>query len=248
VGSAKPVPPILEMCGRAYQTYSDEELYFRYLSARPAIPLNLAPIYNLCPTLESPVLRVLSGQRQLDLMRWQLVPATEPIFSTRLSTINARSEGVFDSRLYRELVIRQRCIIPLSGFFEWKRTGDEKRPFKIFLRDEPIMSVAGIWETWHAGASDQRQSFSILTTSANEFMSEIHDRMPVVLDRLAESAWLDPELRDREALASLLRPCPSSWLDAVEVSSLVNSTKNNSPDLLKPHTGPRPASTPRLFE
>jgi putative SOS response-associated peptidase YedK len=224
------------VCGRAYQTYSDEELSFRYLSKKPEISLGFSPIYNLCPTQNSPVLRVLSGERQLEWMRWQLVPSTEPTFTTTLSTINARSEGIFQSRLYRDLIYRKRCIVPLSGFFEWKRADNVKRPFKIFLRDEAIMSIAGIWDTWRPGSSQQRDSFSIVTTSANEFMAGIHDRMPVILDRSAEAAWLDPELRDRDALQELFKPCPSSWLDAVEVSTLVNSTRNNSPDVLKAHT------------
>src|SRR5678816_1028119 len=142
------------MCGRAYETYSDEELYFRYLSQPPEITLNFSPTYNLGPTDDSPVLRSVLGQRQFDRMRWQLVPAAESAFSTKLSTINARSETVFDSRLYKDLVLRQRCIVPLSGFFEWKRAGEVKRPFKIFLRDEPIMSVAGIWETWRSKSSE----------------------------------------------------------------------------------------------
>ena len=233
------------MCGRAYQTYSDEELYFRYLSSVPAIPLGFSPVYNLCPTQNSPVLRLLEGNRRLDWMRWQLVPSTEQTFSTKLSTINARSEDVFQSRLYRDLVHRQRCIVPLSGFFEWKTADDVKRPFRISLRDEPIMSVAGIWDTWRPDTPEQRDSFSILTTSANELMSEIHNRMPVILDRSAEAAWLDPAVRDREVLRELLKPCPSSWLDAVEISTLVNSTKNNSADVLKPHTFVSPVR--RLF-
>ena len=103
------------MCGRAYETYTDEELYFRYLSKRPVTPLALLPMYNLCPTQNSPVLRLVAEERQFDQMRWQLVPATEPAFKTRLSTINAKSETVFQSRLYRDLVVRQRCIVPLSG-------------------------------------------------------------------------------------------------------------------------------------
>lgn len=237
------------MCGRAYETYSDEELYFRYLNKPPEVSVSFSPTYNLCPTDESPVLRMISAQRQFDRMRWQLVPSNEASFSTKLSTINARSETVFDSRLYRDLVIRQRCIIPLSGFFEWKRLGDSRRPYKIFLRDEAIMSVAGIWETWRPGSAEQRHSFSILTTAANEFMREIHDRMPVILPRSSENAWLDPDVRDRKVLEELLKPYPSSWLDAVEVSTLVNSTKNNSPDLLKPLSGARmDPTTPRLFD
>jgi putative SOS response-associated peptidase YedK len=103
------------MCGRAYETYSDEELYFRYLRKRPVTPLILSPIYNLCPTQNSPVLRLVAGERQCDQMRWQLVPATEPAFTTKLSTINARSETVFSSPLYRNIVVRQRCIVPLSA-------------------------------------------------------------------------------------------------------------------------------------
>src|SRR6266850_5267715 len=133
------------MCGRAYETYTDEELYFRYLSKRPITLLpQLSPVYNLCPTQNSPVLRLVAGERQFDQMRWQLVPATEPAFTTKLSTINARSEAVFKSRLYRDLVIRQRCIIPTTGFYEWKKDGQRKRPFRIYLCDEPIMSIAGI--------------------------------------------------------------------------------------------------------
>src|SRR5688572_16908378 len=174
------------MCGRAYETYTDEELYFRYLSNRPQAPLVLTPIYNLCPTQNSAVLRLVAGERQFDQMRWQLVPGTEPAFTTKLSTINARSESVFESRLYSDLVVRQRCIVPLSGFYEWKKAGDRKHPFKIHLRDEPIMSVAGIWDTWHPGTPDERRSFSIMTTAANEFMCEIHDRMPVILGRPVE--------------------------------------------------------------
>ncbi len=222
------------MCGRAYETYTDEELYFRYLSKRPVTPLALLPMYNLCPTQNSPVLRLVAEERQFDQMRWQLVPATEPAFKTRLSTINAKSETVFQSRLYRDLVVRQRCIVALSGFYEWKKDGQRKRPFKIHLRDEPIMSVAGIWDTWHHGLLDERQSFSIITTAANAFMREIHDRMPLILGRSEEDAWLDPEIHHQETLQKLFKPCPSSWLTAVEISPLVNSPKNNTPAVLQP--------------
>jgi putative SOS response-associated peptidase YedK len=219
------------MCGRAYETYSDEELYFRYQSKRSTLPPR-SPVYNLCPTMNSPVLRQVSGERVFDEMRWQLVPATEPAFTTKLSTINARSETVFQSRLYRDLVVRQRCIIPLSGFFEWKTDGSGKRPFKIYLPDEPIMTVAGIWATWRAGTPEERSSFSILTTAANDFMSGIHDRMPVILGRADEDEWLDPEVHEHDTLRQLMKPCPSKWLAATEISTLVNSTRNNTPDVL----------------
>ena len=222
------------MCGRAYVTYSDEELYFQYLNRRPLRTLTLSPVYNLCPTQNAPVLRLVAGERQFDEMYWQLIPEWEPAFKTKLSTINARSETVFGSPLFGPLILRRRCIVPLSGFFEWKRDGATKRPFKIYRADGEILSVAGIWDTWHAGTPDARHSFSVLTTSANDMMAKIHDRMPLILDRSGVEEWIDPEVHERDALKNLMKPCPNSWLAATEVSTLVNSAKNNSPELLEP--------------
>jgi putative SOS response-associated peptidase YedK len=216
------------MCGRVYEIYTAEQLSERF-EATPDFEVSTS--YNLCPTENLPVLRVADGRRQFEQMRWQLVPKTEPIFATKLSTINARSESVFTSRLYRDLVVRQRCIVPISGFYEWRA----KQPYRIHLRTEPIMSVAGIWDAWRPGTKDERHSFSILTTSANEFMSAIHDRMPVILGRPDEEAWLDPGFQDAEALKKILKPCPSSVLESSEVP----------PELLRPARTPKTAT---LFE
>ena len=222
------------MCGRVYQTYTDEELYFQYLNKRPLSLLQFTPVYNLCPTQDSPVLRLVDGEREFEQMRWQLVPNWEPVFNTKLSTINAKSETVFDSPLFGELVTRQRCIVPISGFYEWKTEGQRKRPFKIHLQNEAIMSLAGIWDTWRPGTPLERRSFSILTTSANRFMREIHDRMPVILDNGSLNDWLSPEIHEQRELKELLTPCPNELLTAEEISSLVNSPKNNSPEVLRP--------------
>ena len=238
------------MCGRAYETYTDEELYFQYLNKRPLKLLQFTPVYNLCPTQDSPVLRLVEGERQFDRMRWQLVPNWEPAFSTKLTTINAKSETVFDSPLFQELVSRQRAVVPFSGFYEWKTEGPRKRPFKIHLESHAIMSVAAIWDTWRAGTPRERRSFSILTTAANRFMREIHDRMPVILDRSRLEDWLNPEIHEREILEELLQPCPDEWLSATEVSSLVNSPRNNSPEVLEPAGPVQDSGSPqrRLFE
>jgi putative SOS response-associated peptidase YedK len=236
------------MCGRAYKTYTEEELYFQYLTRRGLHLIDFTPIYNFCPTQNTAILRIVDGERQFDEMRWQLVPQREPVFNTRLSTINAKSETIFASRLFADLVLRQRCIVPLSGFFEWKNGVDGKRPFKIHRGDKAVMSMAGIWETWRPGTADARHSFTILTTTANRFMKEIGDRMPVILDDRALTDWLDPELQERTLLEQLLRPCPDEWLSAVEVSTLVNSAKNNSPQLLEPASSSiRKVQQPRLF-
>ena len=104
------------MCGRAYETYTNEELNLRYIrgSPSPGIP-RLEAVYNLCPTMNSTVLRLVDGERRFTLMYWQLIPFWEPQFKTKLSTINARSEGIFGSELFGNIVVRQRCIVPISG-------------------------------------------------------------------------------------------------------------------------------------
>jgi putative SOS response-associated peptidase YedK len=95
------------------------------------------------------------------------------------------------------------------------------------------MSVAAIWDTWHSGSAEERRSFSILTTSANDFMREIHERMPVILGAEELDDWLDPEIHEQDAIAKLMKPCPSDWLESAEVSTLVNSPKNNTEEVLK---------------
>lgn len=220
------------MCGRAYKTYTDEELYLRYLNKRRLKLPVLKPNYNIAPTHEVLVLRNVDGEKQFDLFQWGLIPVWEKEFKTKLSTINAKSETIFESKLYKSPVTKRRCIVPLSGFIEWKREGDQKRPFAIFLKDQPIMSVAGIWETWKGG-DQERHSFSLITTSANRFMDKIHDRMPVILHEKDEDAYLDPQQKP-ESIAKLLKPCPDKWLDAYEISTLINSPRNNRPEVLEP--------------
>jgi putative SOS response-associated peptidase YedK len=131
-------------------------------------------------------------------------------------------------------VTSRRCVVPVSGFFEWKSEGQRKRPFKIQLKSGAIMSIAGIWDTWRPGTPLERRSFSILTTAANRFMREIHDRMPVILDASLLNDWLSPETHEQQQLKEFMSPCPDEWLSAVEVSPLVNSPKNNSPEVIEP--------------
>jgi putative SOS response-associated peptidase YedK len=207
----------------------------------------LKPNYNLSPTQETPIVRVGSeGARKIDLVRWQLVPPWEPEFKTKLSTINAKSETIFESRLYKGLILRRRCIVPLSGFFEWKRDGEKKRPFAIHLKGEPIMSIAGVWDTWKHGET-AKDSFAILTTASNEFMNEIHNRMPLILSREDEEAWLDPALNDRARVESILnKSLPSEKLDAYEVSTRVNSPRNTDADVISPLRKEEEAAPPQL--
>jgi putative SOS response-associated peptidase YedK len=224
------------MCGRAYRTYTAEELHYRYLNKkRPRLPdlTDLQPSFNLAPTQLHPVVLERNGEAEIELQSWGLIPPWEPEFKTRISTINAKSETVFESRLYRGPVRKHRCIVPISGFYEWKKIGDRKQPYAISLKDEPILSLAGIWEAWHAGGPDERHSFSILTAQADPFMSEIHTRMPVILMKEQEGIWLS-EGSSLEALQELLRSNHPGPLKAHPVSTLVNSPRNNAPECIEP--------------
>lgn len=229
------------MCGRAYSTYTAEELAFRYLNKRsPKLPWfpDLKPNYNLSPTQLAPVVLENDGERVLELMRWGLVPswAKSVADASKYSLINARGEEIDQKRSYKGPFERRRCIVPLSGFYEWVREDvKNKRPFAIYRKDKGIMSVAGVWESWKSKDSEEEiRSFSLITIGANSFMEKIHDRMPVILDEENENAWLNPENKDSDALKSLLQPSSSELLGAHEVSKLVNSPKNNRPEVLEP--------------
>jgi len=228
------------MCGRAYETYTEEELAVQFLNRRPLRLEGFRPTYNLAPTQQAPVVFVRDGEPTIDLLRWGLVPfwARSLEAVARYSLINARGEEIVDKRSYARAFRSRRCIVPLSGFYEWRRDGKRKRPFAIHLRDRPIMPVAGVWECWQPkDAPTPLLSFAVVTTRANPRMAEIHDRMPVILADDEIAHWLDPEVHEPERLLPLIRPCPSEWLTAYEVSTAVNSPSHDSPDLLKPMTG-----------
>lgn len=225
------------MCGRAYETYTEEELAMQYLNRRPLRLEGFRPTYNLAPTQRSPVVLVRDGERLVDQFRWGLVPfwAKSLEAAAKYSLINARGEEISDKRSYAKAFRFRRCVVPLSGFYEWMRDGKHKRPFAIHRQDRAIMSVAGVWEQWQSGdATAPVLSFSIVTTRANTVMAGIHDRMPVVLGAPDVEHWLDPEVHEPERLLPLVRPCPPEWLTAYEVSPAVNNPRHDSPDVLRP--------------
>lgn len=225
------------MCGRAYETYTEEELAFRYLNKKTIRLPDLRPNYNLSPTQITYVLREENGQREFAPMRWGLVPSWAKSLKDvqKYSLINAKAEEISQKRSYKEPFLKRRCILPVSGFFEWQRSENKKQPFAIYLKDLPIMSIAGVWEHWTSHETGEIiESFSIITTAANSFMAKIHDRMPVILSQMDEQYWLDSKNTNADSLQRLLRPCDPSLLGAIEVSTLVNSPRNNSPEVLKP--------------
>lgn len=234
------------MCGR-YTLSSPADLIADLfgLAETPA----LAPRYNIAPTQEAPVVRVLeatggddesAGRRQLDLLRWGLVPgwADDPKIGNRM--INARSESVATKPSFRQSFKRRRCLVVADGFYEWTKVPGGKQPYRLHRRDSKPFAFAGLWDRWFdraGGGGDDPQpldTFTILTSDAAPEIAAIHHRMPVILDPADFDLWLDPTVADRERLEELLTPRGGDLLEAYPVSKLVNSPANDVPECIRP--------------
>ena len=222
------------MCGR-YAIYGPVSRANRDLIEFLGEELAFAPAYNAAPTQNLPVMRATaSGKRELALLRWGLVPswAKDPAIGSRM--INARSETVAEKPAFRAAFRRRRCLVPMCGFYEWQNTGSRKVPHFVRLLNTEVFAVAGLHEHW-PGKDDARpiDSYTILTTAANDMMRALHDRMPVILHERAYDAWLDPANSDTESLEQLLQPFPSEEMRAQTVSARVNNARNNDPGLIE---------------
>jgi putative SOS response-associated peptidase YedK len=221
------------MCGR-FVRKEEKVLLENRFNCDASGSVLLAPEYNIAPSQDCPVVTVEGDRRVLTLMRWGLVPAWADDAKTGNRMINARGETVAEKQSFKTLLKKSRCLVPASGFYEWKKlAGGGKTPYFIRLRDGGPFAFAGLWTVWHAGSEDELRSFTIITTSANELMSPIHDRMPVILSEKDEARWLDPELGKHEDILPLLVPYPSDGMECWEVSPYVNSYKNKGEECMR---------------
>lgn len=167
--------------------------------------------------------------------RWGLLPVWLKELKGWAPRMNARSETVATNRVFRSAFASRRCLVPSTGFYEWKEVEPRrKQPFHIQPADQPFLALAGIWELWKK--QDRHiLSCSVLTCEPNRKMSEIHDRMPVILDEANWSTWLDPSVDGRE-LSDLLVPCPDSWLKVDLIATTINNARNKSAEALQPLT------------
>jgi putative SOS response-associated peptidase YedK len=191
--------------------------------------------YNIAPTQQSLVIRQAGdGRNHCALMRWGLIPswAKDPSIGNRM--INARSETISGKPAFHHAVRRSRCIVPASGFYEWREEGGGKSPFYIRLKDGSTICFAGLWERWQSHRGEVVESFTILTTQANSLMFSLHERMPVILQPEAIPLWLDRKTTDPAGLKSLFLPYPADLMEMWPVSPLVNSPRNDFPELIAP--------------
>ena len=218
------------MCGRftmATQTEALEERFHAQLSTERA-----APTYNAATSQAQ--LTILNDHPQAIVRAtWGFVPAWADGRPDVKPLINARAETVATKPFFRDAFKRKRCLVLADGFYEWKRAGKSKVPYRIALQTEEPFAFAGIWSLVHDAQGVVQPTFALLTTEANTLVAQIHTRMPVILREQDEAAWLNPTL-SLDAAQALLVPYPAARLMAYEVSSRVNSATSNSPDLLQP--------------
>lgn len=219
------------MCGRYTLTSNTQKLAEAF--AQFEVPANLPPRYNVAPS--QPVAVVANnGQHKVEFFQWGLIPswAKDPKIGNQM--INARAETLAEKASFKNAYKRRRCLILADGFYEWKKEDDKtKIPMYIRLASGEPFAFAGLWEMWQT-AEDFILSCTIITTAPNELTAQIHNRMPVILPHEVYERWLDPAERSPDDLNGLLKPYPAELMTAYPVAKLVNSPKNDSPDLIEP--------------
>jgi len=218
------------MCGRFAIAYT-MGLFARF-GVKEQAP-EVESRYNIAPTQSVPVI-VGEGTRKAVIMRWGLVPfwAKDTKIGNRL--INARAETVSAKPAFRASLKRRRCIVPTTGFYEWRRDGKVKTPFYVRMKDDSFFGLAGLYDHWKKPDGSTLLTFTIITTRPNAVLEKIHNRMPVILRPEQEDEWLSEGELSAKALTSLFRPYPSGPIAAHEVSRAVNSPANDSPELILP--------------
>jgi putative SOS response-associated peptidase YedK len=224
-------------CGRYALKTDPKTLGKRYNLAQ--VSQNFNESFDVSPGQTLPVVKSSkSGKRELDMMKWGLIPSwsKDPKMGYRL--FNARDDNLFKSPIWRGVILRQRALIPATGFFEWtkpeKGTKQPKQKFYIHPKQVDIFSFAGVWETWHDVEGKEWQTYSIITTEPNKEMRSVHNRMPVILHQEDESAWLEPSRSKREDIEPFLRPLEDNALEVVEVSSDVSAWEYNDEHRIEP--------------
>jgi len=188
------------------------------------------PSFNCAPGQNLPVITN-TEPGKLSFFKWGLVPfwAKDPKIGNKL--INTRAETILEKPSFKAAFTRRRCLVPANGFFEWKK-GTKKIPFRVFLKNEDLFAMAGLWETWKDEENNMLHTFSIITTEPNELMKPIHNRMSVILNREQEMVWLKSTNTDE--LISLLAPFQSDEMEVYPISDLINSPFNNSQTVISP--------------
>lgn len=224
------------MCGR-YALTMDTDTLMDILRERYGIEGSLVfdyhPRYNIAPGQQVVAIINDGTRNRVGLLQWGLIPgwAQDPSIGNKM--FNARAETLSEKPAFKHSFLNRRCLILADSFYEWKKDGDNKIPLRVKMKDNSILALAGLWSTWKPAEGSPISSCTVITTTPNPLMAQLHHRMPVILSTDAEKLWLNPEIRDPDLLGSLLTPFPPESMEAYEVSSVVNSWKNDTPDCIK---------------
>ncbi len=220
------------MCGRFSLSADPSTIAQRFGVTMPTVESAAwASHYNIAPT-KTVVVVGDDGQRYLMEMRWGLIPswAKDPAIGSRM--INARAETVATKPAFRAALRNRRCLVMADGFYEWQKQGRGKQPVYIVLKSREPFGFAGLWESWTSPEKKEIRTCTIITTEANELLEPIHDRMPVILTRDAETIWLDLRIQEPTKLLPLLKPYPAEEMELYPVSRAVNSPQHDTADCI----------------
>jgi len=221
------------MCGRFTLTDPDADLAEQF--NLPEVP-DVQPRYNIAPTQPVAAVRLntRSGQRELVMLRWGLIPswAQDPEIGSRM--INARAETAAEKPAFRAAFRRRRCLVVADGFYEWQKQAGPKQPIYIHLRDRKPFGFAGLWEFWKDPEGKAIESCTLLTTEPNDLIRNFHNRMPVILSPEYYEPWLNPEIEDLDVLQPMLKAYPAEEMEAIPVSRWVNNPDNEGPRCVEP--------------
>jgi putative SOS response-associated peptidase YedK len=225
------------MCGRYVRRGDKQRIAEAFHVESSLDPLAMPPDdFNIAPSTFQPVIRESrdSASREMVLMRWGLIPFfTKQLSDVKgVSTINARAETIRTSAIWREPFRKRRCLVPASAFYEWKRLDAKtKQPYAFTLPDSSLFAFAGVWDAWKDAHGHWLQSFAIVTTEANELMSQVHTRMPVILHPRDYDRWLSREVSDQPP-TDLLRPFESEEMEMKPANPLVGNVRNNGVEMM----------------
>lgn len=203
-------------------------------------PRDVPQRFNIAPS--QPVLAVTNQQpNEYQFLYWGLIPswAKDPTIGNKLC--NARAETLSEKNTFKNAYRRRRCLLPADGFYEWKKLSDGKTkvPFYIRLKSKQPFALAGLWEDWQDDKGNEMRSCTIITTGANQLVAQLHNRMPVILPPSAHERWLDQREIPPEELQDLLKPYPAEEMEIYSVSTVVNSPRNDGPQLIEPKDPPK---------
>ena len=221
------------MCGRfsfAYEDWSEVIAAFGLDAESPEFSRR----YNVAPSQMVPAIVMDGESRKIGSLRWGLVPSFAKDDKNSYKMINVRAQTLVNRPTFQRLLLRKRCLIPASGFYEWKREGHLKEPMHIKLKGRNLFALAGLYDTWIDSDGKRMSTCTIITTEPNDLMRTIHNRMPVILSREHEALWLNKSENNLDNLLTILQTYPAKQMRAYPVSPLVNHVQNDSPTCLAP--------------